>query len=145
MIPQSTTIEKIHTKTMWCATPEGQKDVELVTLNSRGVREEKNKKKNFWGFTLLGRYSLGRGSQISHPFKFEMQEFEKFSTATHSFLFFIFSDLSWMRQLLLHSILLCYFNSKIFHFLFQQIKATLCYPLFVLFQVFQIKSCVLLI
>ena len=44
MIPQRDIIEKIHTKIMWCATPEGQDEVELVTLNSRGVREGKQKK-----------------------------------------------------------------------------------------------------
>ena len=52
MIPQRNTIKKIHIKIMWYATPEGQEEVELVTLNTnegRGgwgceVREEENKK-----------------------------------------------------------------------------------------------------
>ena len=51
MIPQRNTIEKIHTK-MWCATPEGQEEVEFVTLNSTGEGkgdEENKKKKNFLG------------------------------------------------------------------------------------------------
>ena len=35
MIAQRNAREKIHTKIMWCPTPEGQEEVELVTLNSR--------------------------------------------------------------------------------------------------------------
>ena len=54
----------------------------LVTLNSRvgeeGVREEKDKKNIFWLVVLLGRYSLGRGCPIGHPFKLEMQDFKYF-------------------------------------------------------------------
>ena len=42
-IPQRNTIEKVHAKIMWCTTPEGYEEVELVTLNSRGVREEEKK------------------------------------------------------------------------------------------------------
>ena len=37
MIPQWNEIEKIHTKIMWCATPEGQEEIDLVTLNCRGL------------------------------------------------------------------------------------------------------------
>ena len=78
----------------------------LVTLNSRvgeeGVREEKDKKNIFWLVVLLGRYSLGRGCPIGHPFKLEMQDFSQ----------------PMMRQLLLRSILLSYFTSKIFLFFF---------------------------
>ena len=50
MIPQGNAIEKIHTKTVWCATSEGQKEVKLVPLNSRcgGLRESrKPNKKTF--------------------------------------------------------------------------------------------------
>ena len=32
MIPQRNTIEKIHTKVLWCGTPEGQEGVEIWQL-----------------------------------------------------------------------------------------------------------------
>ena len=56
MIPQWNEIEKIHTKIMWCATPEGQEEIDLVTLNCRGLgrggsseRGQKKLKKIFSG------------------------------------------------------------------------------------------------
>ena len=51
MLPQRNAVEKIHTKIVWCATPEGYEEVELVTLNSRGegVFSEKKNKKMFSG------------------------------------------------------------------------------------------------
>ena len=84
----------------------------LVTLTSRmgegrDERGEKQKKK-FLGVVIFGRYPLGRGCFIGHPFKLEMQDF----------------SLAMMKQLLLHSILLSYFTSKIFHLFFQQIKSS---------------------
>ena len=54
---------------------------------------------------------------IRSPFQFEMHDFI-FSPATHSFSFFTFSDLSWIKQLPLHSVLLSYFTFKIFPFAF---------------------------
>ena len=60
----------------------------LETLNSRvrdgmgrgrsGGKGGKRQKKYFLGVVLLGRYSLGRGCPIGHPFKLEMQDFKNF-------------------------------------------------------------------
>ena len=70
-----------------------------------GVKEEENKKKLFWRFTLFGRHSLGRGSQIGCTFKFDSGEIVTLT--------FNLTEL---------------FNYKIFHLLFKQIKASLCRP-----------------
>ena len=109
-----------YTNNAVCNTLRLEVSCKFATLNSRGG--------GFWWIVLLGRYSLGRGCQIYRPCKFKCKTFhmQKFSHATHSFSLSIFSDLSWMRLLLLYSILRSYFTSKIFHFFFQQIKAILC-------------------
>ena len=64
-----------------------------------------------WWVVLLGRYSLGRGSPIGQSIQLGNVRLQTFSHAM-------------MRQLLLYSILISYFTSKIFHFFFQQIKAS---------------------
>ena len=114
MILQRNIMEKNAYTNQVCHTLRLRGIWDLVTLTSRvgegwgEVREEKNNKKNFWGSVLLGRYSLGRGFPIGVA---PMQDFKNLIHAM-------------MRQLLLHSILLSYFTSKIFHFFFQQIKAS---------------------
>ena len=91
----------------------------LETLNSRvgdgegggvGVREEKNKKIFSRGCPIREVFLRKR---LPHWPSIQIGNagLQKFSHAM-------------MRQLLLHSILLSYFTSKIFHFFFQQIKAS---------------------
>ena len=85
----------------------------LVTLTSRvgeGSQRRDKQKNIFWRVVLLGRYSLGRGCPIGLPFKLEIQDFKIFT----------YHD----ETVTLHSILISYFTSKIFHFLFQQVKVS---------------------
>ena len=88
----------------------------LVTLNSRvgkerGVERGEKQKNIFCGVVLLGRYSLVRDCPIGQSIQIGNARLQTFSHAM-------------MRQLLLYSILISYFTSKIFHFFFQQIKAS---------------------
>ena len=85
----------------------------LVTLNSRvgegggrGVREEKNKKNIFWGGCPIKEVLLSETLPHWPSIQIGNGRFQKFSHAK-------------IRQLLLYSILLSYFTSKIFHFSFQ--------------------------
>ena len=86
----------------------------LVTLNSRvgegGERGEKQKK-YFLGGCPIREVSLRETLPHWPSIQIGNGRLQKFSHAM-------------MRQLLLHSILLSYFTSKIFHFFFQQIKAS---------------------
>ena len=86
----------------------------LVTLNSRvgegGERGEKQKK-YFLGGCPIREVFLRERLPHWPSIQIGNARLQKFSHAM-------------MRQLLLHSILLSYFTSKIFHFSFQQIKAS---------------------
>ena len=86
----------------------------LVTLNSRvgegGERGEKQKK-YFLGGCPIREVFLRERLPHWPSIQIGNARLQKFSHAM-------------MRQLLLHSILLSYFTSKIFHFFFQQIKAS---------------------
>ena len=90
----------------------------LGTLNSRvgerglvGVREDKNQKNIFGGGCPIREVFLRERLPHWPSIQIENVRPQIFPHAM-------------MSQLLLHSILLSYFTSKIFHFLFQQIKAS---------------------
>ena len=75
MIPQRNTIKKDIQKQCVVQHLKVRRELEFDNLKfygggEGGLREEENEKNIFWGFTHLGRYSLGRGSQIGRPFKF---------------------------------------------------------------------------
>ena len=93
----------------------------MVTLNSRvgegagrggggGVREEKSKKIFLGGCPIR---EVFLRDTLPHWPSIEIVN-GRLQKCSHAM----------MRQLLLYSILLCYFTSKIFHFFFQQIKAS---------------------
>ena len=67
MILQRNIMEKcIHKSSVSHLTVRRKFEFGNFNFYSRGgeVKEEKNKKNIFWGFVLLGRYSLGRGCPI---------------------------------------------------------------------------------
>ena len=75
------------------------------------LREKKNKKKYFLEGCPIREVFLREKLPQWPSIQIGNGRLQKFSHAM-------------MRQLLLHSILLSYFTSKIFHFFFQQIKAS---------------------
>ena len=84
----------------------------LITLNSRVEEEgERGKKIFFLGGCPIREVFLRETLPHWPSIQIGNGRLQKFSHAM-------------MRQLLLHSILLSYFTSKIFHFFFQQIKAS---------------------
>ena len=117
IIQQVTAVKNIHAQNnVVCNTLRLEGSWSLVTLNSReGERGGKQKMYFLRGCPIREEFLRER---LLHQLSIQIcnARLQKFSPATHWFSLFTFSDLSWMRQLLLHSVLFSCFTSKYFHF-----------------------------